>query len=110
MKRTGYRIIVLAFLALTSIQIAAGQSPAWEPQRTWVFMVGMLEWKDSESFESFPKENRRDVVLLDVLKKRGVPPDQIVYLQDKVATTIRINTEFVRLLGRAHQGDTIFVY
>ena len=73
-------------------------------------MVGLLEWQDSESFESFPKENRRDETLLALLKKRGVPASQTVYLQDKRATTATIRSEFVKLLNRTRPGDTVFVY
>ncbi len=30
----------------------------WSPERTWVFVVGTLEWKHAEYFDPFPKENR----------------------------------------------------
>lgn len=101
--------ILLAVFLLT-FQTVAAQSPEWNPQRTWVFMVGLLEWEDSENFASFPKENRRDVTLLNVLKSRGVLADRIVDLQDRSATTSRIKTEFEKLLRRTGPRDTILVY
>ncbi len=110
MKRIYRNFCIFTLLFLLSIQFTSAQSSVWNPQKTWVFMAGLLEWKDSESFESFPKENRRDEILLNVLKKRGVPANQIVYLQDQEATTARINSEFVKLLSRTQPGDTIFVY
>lgn len=90
---------------------AGGETPAgWEPQRTWVFFAGLLEWQDSENLASFPQKNRRDEILLNELRKRGVPESQIVYLKDSQATTARIQAEFVKLLGKARPGDTVFIY
>ena len=100
--------VILSFGA--SLSSAQSERPAWEPNRTWAFVVGLLEWKDPESFESFPKENRRDETLLALLKQRGVPASQTLYLQDKAATTARIKSEFVKMLARTQPGDTIFVY
>lgn len=102
--------ICLAVMLLLAVGPAAGQPREWQAERTWVFMVGLLEWEDGESFAAFPKENRRDVTLLNVLKARGVPVGQIVYLQDRSGTTSRIRTEFEKLLRRTRQGDTVMVY
>lgn len=102
--------VLLAIVILCATQFASAQNAAWNPQRTWVFSVGLLEWKDGESFASFPKENRRDVELLNVLKKDGVPSSQIVYLQDKTATTAKIKAEFAKLLARTQVDDTLIVY
>lgn len=82
----------------------------WNPQRTWVYFVGLVEFQDKANFDSFPQENRRDVELLDLLKKRGVPSNQIVYLQDKKATTGAIRQSFPQFLSRAQTGDWVFVY
>lgn len=82
----------------------------WNPQRTWVFMVGLLEWKDKKEFASFPQKNRRDAVLLDVLRTRGVPENQILYLKDSAATTAKIQSSFESFLSRPQPGDWIFVY
>jgi hypothetical protein len=73
-------------------------------------MVGLVEWKDPEEFESFPQEGRRDQVLLDLMKQRGVPVNQTVYLKDSQATTAKIKTEFGRMLAKTRAGDWIFVY
>ena len=107
---------ILTLLLLFSADCAFMQKPVtaagdkWEPQRTWVFFVGLLEWKDSESFTSFPQKNRRDEMLLNELRKSGVPETQIVYLKDKNGTTANIQSEFVKILGKAKPGDTVFVY
>lgn len=107
------RIIFILVLTFSALQFANAQSiakPAWEPQKTWVFMVGLVEWKDKEEFEPFPQEGRQDTVLLDLLKQRGVPQNQIVYLKDSQATTARIKAEFVKTLAKTRAGDWIFVY
>lgn len=82
----------------------------WNPKRTWVFMVGLLEWKNSKSFASFPQRNRRDAILLDVLRERGVPENQIIYLKDSQATTAKIQSNFESFLSKAQPGDWVFVY
>jgi Agenet domain len=73
-------------------------------------MVGLVEWKDKEEFESFPQEGRKDVVLRDLLKDRGVPASQMVYLPDEQATTARINDEFSKTLAKTRPGDWLIVY
>lgn len=103
-------ILVLIFSALPLAYAQPAAKPAWSPQKTWVFMVGLVEWKDQEEFEPFPQEGRQDTVLLDLLKKRGVPESQIVYLKDSQATSARINSEFAKTLVKTRPGDWIFVY
>ncbi|MGB5013042.1 MAG: agenet domain-containing protein [Pyrinomonadaceae bacterium] len=110
MKFSCKNYVLILFVSLVLSQFAVAQTSAWDPQRTWVFCVGLLEWKDSESFASFPKENRRDEIFLKVLKDRGVPASQVVYLQDRSATTARIKSEFIKLLARTQPGDTLIVY
>ncbi len=110
MKTSLFKIILVASAVVFLTQLVPAQGRAWEAKRTWVFGVGLLEWKDSESFASFPKENRRDETLIKVLKDRGVPAAQIVYLQDRTATTEKIRSEFLKLLTKTRAGDTVFVY
>lgn len=105
--------LLFGLLWLTTIAAPAvyaqGES-AWQPQRTWVFVVGTLEWQDRETFESFPKENRRDRELVRFFRDAGVPDAQIVYLQDRAATTRRIQSELRALLSKTREGDTLFLY
>jgi hypothetical protein len=102
-------ISLLALMVCTTVQNIFAQG-VWEPQRTWVFFVGLLEWQDSESLPSFPQKNRRDEILLNVLRQRGIPESQIVYLKDKQGTTAAIQAEFVKLLIKTKPGDTLIVY
>ena len=82
----------------------------WQPARTWLFVVGVLEWKDKESFDPFPVKERRDHELVELFKEKGVPAAQIVYLQDKQATQGRIDAAFVAQLKKIKHGDLLLVY
>lgn len=83
---------------------------SWNPARTWVYFVGLLEWKDKEKFVSFPQKNRRDEILLNVLRQSGVPENQIVYLKDSAATIAKVKDTFPKFLSQAKAGDTVIVY
>ncbi len=103
--------LIFVSISVVSAQPRSAKTPVeWNPQKTWVFFVGLLEWKDSKTFASFPQKNRRDEILLDVLRDRGVPEKQIVYLQDKSATTAKIQTTFETFLKNAQPDDWVFVY
>ncbi|MBA3534202.1 MAG: caspase family protein [Ardenticatenales bacterium] len=82
----------------------------WKPESTWLFVVGTLEWKNSDMFSPFPQEQRRDAALVDFFKESGVPQGQIIYLQDKHATSERINKEMRKHLPQAAEGDMLFFY
>jgi hypothetical protein len=105
-------LLVLLFFAaqFAAAQHASNSRNEWNPKKTWVFFVGLVEWKDSKTFASYPQENRRDQILLDTLKQDGVPVNQIVYLKDKAATTAKIEAEFSNFLSRAKPDDWVFVY
>src|SRR5260370_33957542 len=57
-----------------------------------------------------PTQNRRDAQLADFFRRQGVPPEQMVYLQDEQATTRRVRNEFSEMLARTKGGDFLFVY
>ena len=89
---------------------ASARDLGWQPQKTWVFVVGVLSWKHSETFGSFPVKNRRDNTLADFFKEKGVPESQIVYLKDKQATQGRINSAFSDQLKKLTADDLLIVY
>lgn len=82
----------------------------WTPERTWVFVVGTLEWKHADIFSPFPKQNRRDQALVEFFRAHGVPAAQMVYLQDQQATTRRIQQRLEGLLASAAAGDLLVLY
>jgi hypothetical protein len=83
--------------------------PAIDFSRAWLFFVGVLEWQDP-AFESFPKDIRRDGVLVDALIARGVPKDQVVFLVDRAATKARIESKLRATLAKTKPGDTLWLY
>jgi len=116
MKMTPTRPLKVSWVALlivfssvaTHATTIAGRD--WQPQRTWVFVVGVLEWQQKDMFDSFPKENRRDAQLVNFFRQQGVPEEQIVFLKDSQATSRRVRTSFPSFLSRANDGDFLFFY
>jgi hypothetical protein len=109
-KRLSLSLPLLVGFLLFTASTASAWERDWQPQRTWVFIVGTLRWQHSEMFESFPQQNRRDAQLADFFRRQGVPPEQMVYLQDEQATTRRVSREFSEMLSRTKEGDLLFVY
>jgi len=105
-----FALLIIFGFGLSASRAAFAQERDWQPQRTWVFIVGTLKWKHSDVFSSFPQTNRRDAQLVDFFRRQGVPGDQLVYLQDAQATTRRVKSTFRDFLSRARQGDLLFFY
>ena len=101
--------LAMLFLLTLPASAQAPAAPAWEPAKTWVFAVGVLEWKDA-SFTKYPQEGRSDAKWIALLKKRGVPAEQIVYLKDQQATKKRIEESLPELLRKTRKGDFLIVY
>lgn len=104
------RLLFAAFTLQFAPQLAAAKDLGWQPEKTWVFAVGVLGWKHAEIYGSFPVKNRRDNTLPDFFKQRGVPDSQIVYLQDKEATQARIDSAFTEQLKKLRPDDLLIVY
>src|SRR2546423_12589487 len=100
MKFTSARGLLVLLLLPFVVPAASAKNLGWQPQKTWIFVVGVLSWKHSETFGSFPVKNRRDNTLVDFFKEKGVPESQIVYLQDKQATQQRIDSAFTEQLKK----------
>lgn len=104
------RLLVLT-LALVSPLAHAQEAPAavaeWDPAKTVVFAVGVLEFK-SKQLDTFPQEGRRDAELVTLLRERGAR--EAVFLTDRDATLSRIERDFAALLGRTEAGQTLIVY
>ncbi len=100
---------VLSFLMVCSTAVNGGEPNAWEPKKTWVFAVGLVEW-ENERWSDFPQAARRDNELIEAFKLRGVPESQIIHLKDKQATTKRVVSEFERWVAKPNAGDFLFIY
>ena len=101
---------ILLLIQLVPAPSAPANELGWQPEKTWVFVVGVLGWKNSDMFGSFPVKNRRDAALVDFFKKSGVPASQIVNLQDKKATQQRIDNAFTEQLKKLRPDDLLIVY
>jgi hypothetical protein len=82
----------------------------WQPQRTWVFVVGILQWQHKDLFDSFPQKNRRDAQLVEFFRQQGVPASQLVFLKDSQATTKRVETSFPAFLSKTGPDDLLIFY
>jgi len=109
-KTLSLTLFVLFGWALFATNTAVAQERDWQPQRTWVFVVGTLRWKHRDMFNSFPQKNRRDSQLVDFFRQQGVPAEQIVYLKDEQATSSQVKTSFADFLSKAREGDLLFFY
>ncbi len=84
----------------------------WNPETTWLFAVGLLEWQDSENFAPFPDAvpNRSDAQLVEFCRDQGVPDAQIIYLQDKQATLSAIRSQLPKLLANTDEDALLILY
>lgn len=104
------QLVLAACLLLVTPAVQAAEG--WEPSKTWLFAVGILEWKDGHDWPVMQsaKKNRRDVQLIDHFKSLQVPKEQIVYLQDKQATLKAIRRAFHDLLAKTRNDDLLVFY
>jgi hypothetical protein len=104
---------VVLFSLLLCVSAEAGQlesNRGWEPTRTWVVAVGILEFQHGDSWDSFPKAGRKDTELVEFFRQAGVPRDQILFLKDREATRSRIQRAMAQFLERANEGDLLVFY
>lgn len=112
MKIPKYVLIAIC-LGLGSQVVAEasrGRDRAFPPERTWLFVAGLLEWQDAESLDSFPKENRQDAAMVKTFQEAGVPDNHIVYIQDKKATLENLQKELTALLERIPKDGVLIFY
>lgn len=117
MYRSSFRLLIaitsiFALLQSYTAALSAEAKLDWDPEHTWVFAVGILEWEHADIYPSFPAamKNRRDQQLVEQFSEAGVPKKQMVYLQDAAATKRRIEREFRALLDKTDEGDLLIFY
>lgn len=101
---------VLIIFGSSFAQAVSARERDWQPQRTWVYVVGLLKFENRDVFNSFPQTNRRDAQLVDFFRQQGVPEDHIVFLKDGQATSRRVHNSFPAFLSKARPGDLLFFY
>jgi len=107
-RSVGIALLVVFGSVLSQSTLARGRD--WQPQRTWVFVVGILQWQHKDLFDSFPQKNRRDAQLVEFFRQQGVPASQLVFLKDSQATTKRVETSFPAFLSRTGPDDLLILY
>src|SRR5262249_1397395 len=103
-------VAILFMLWRSSEQRAGAEEIGWQPAKTWVMAVGVLNWKAGRLYHPFPKENRRDVDLVKFFREHGVPEGQIVFLEDEHATKQHIEQALLDMLKKTRAGDLLVVY
>ena len=95
---------------LTALSLKGVSQDKLDYGRTWVFMVGVLEWADANTFASFDKKGRVDAKIMKFFEKQGVPANQMLYIKDQKATTSAVREAFLPFLQQAKKGDILFFY
>src|SRR5690348_16283436 len=98
---------LVAATAFAPAHASAKTKLDWDPDHTWVFAVGILEWEHPEIYASFPAamKDRRDAQIVKYFKDAGVPAKRITYLRDADATKLHIQQAFRTLLDKTAKGD-----
>ncbi|MBE7493042.1 MAG: caspase family protein [Planctomycetes bacterium] len=81
----------------------------WNPAKTRVFAVGVLNFAD-KTLGTWPDEGRVDSVMIEALKKRGVPDANIVFLKNGDATRETVEKKLGELLAASAEGETLLFY
>lgn len=99
----------LACIFLSLLTCAHAEHAAWQPAKTWVFAVGVLKF-DNSSLATWPDEGRADAEMIQIMQKRGVPADHVLFLKNEQATEANITQKFAPFLQRAAADDTLVFY
>jgi len=77
------------------------------PEKTWLFAIGILKFSNNVSWSS---RNRRDSQIVALFKQRGVPSDHIIYIADRAGTLANIKSRFSHVLAATQPGDFLIHY
>ena len=92
--------------------VLASDALDWDPAKTWVFAVGLLQWERTDLWSPFPDAmiDRRDEQLVAFFRDAGVDHERISYLQDAEAAKSRIEEAFIELLDETDEDDLLVFY
>ena len=82
----------------------------WDPSQTIVFIIGILEWEDKDSFSSMSVESRKGEELMNFFLAGGVPDKHVHYYCDKEAVTSTVTDDLKYYVSQADENDTLFFY
>jgi hypothetical protein len=80
-----------------------------DPQHTWIFAVGVLQFDDA-TFTTWPDKDRQDARMLSEYHKRGVPSDHILFMKNEHCTSEALKRQFHQFLSKPQAGDTLIFY
>jgi hypothetical protein len=103
--RNGFTTLFVLVSTIFIFSVCCGEE--WNPEKTHVLFVGVLEWEDKD-LTPYPKENRQDRALERQLIECGVPEGNIVFLEDQEATKARIASELKKIAKKSY--DTFIFY
>ncbi|HYG52545.1 MAG TPA: caspase family protein, partial [Flavobacteriales bacterium] len=86
------------------------QAQKFDAKNTYVLIVGVLKWKDSQCLHPFSDVNRKDWELKDQLVKMGVPVGNITSLTDEKADLASIQKGFETLSAKCTGNSTFIFY
>lgn len=104
--QNGFVVLLFVSLCISVFSFCYGEK--WEPETTHALFVGVLEWQDKDLIP-YPKENRQDRALEKQLIARGVPEENIIFLEDKEAPKEKIISELKKVAKKSY-GTFIFYY
>jgi hypothetical protein len=109
-RRLAHLTVLITVFFVTSVASPGASLGAekWEPSKTHALIVSVLEWEGNLS--PFPKRNRKDQQLRDLLIKRGTPAENITMLLGPEATLEKIRDAIAHTLGETSKDSTLIVY
>lgn len=102
------RVSIRTFLCLL-LCLAPALAQDWRPATTRAVVVGVLEWQ-ATSIPQFSKEMRQDVALVEALRARGVPDENIEVLLDREATRESVVEALSRVSAQTEPDETLLFY
>ncbi|MCU0447237.1 MAG: caspase family protein [Microscillaceae bacterium] len=82
----------------------------WQASRTWVLMIGVLEWQNPQRFKPFAKTGRIDRQIADFFRTAGVPDSQLIYLEDQLADYQSVKQAIAHICQNMQAHDFLFFY
>lgn len=92
------------------ILLAAQDDKFFTRDNTVIFAVGILKWKRSDIYSSFPEKNRKDEMLIEYFRNMGVPENKIFYLKNEKAGLKDIKLTLAKAISKCAKNDTLLIY
>ncbi|MBI4860860.1 MAG: caspase family protein [Candidatus Riflebacteria bacterium] len=101
--------LVVGLMVLSALAAPCRAVSAWEPRNTRAFIVSLTIFQ-GQSQPSFSTHDRLDGELVSLLRRAGVPADQVVFIKDERATTAAVRGSFQQFLKKSRPGELLLFY